>query len=118
MVSLPGRKTVFKIAYSAERCKVLPKEFRRKRKNTLQKQGGCGSIGTEGTPTNGASPFNSGNYSVVFGERVGRSNFLFLQELQSLVVLINEDNKCNGFDDHQCKSKKVLISNHFTTPFA
>ena len=30
----------------------------------------------------------------------------------------NEDNKRNGFDDHQCKSKQVFISNHFTTPFA
>ena len=73
---------------------------------------------TEGTPTNGASPHSLGNYSVNLGQGVGRGNFLFLQELQSLVVLENEDNKCNGFDDHQCKSKQVFISNHFTTPFA
>ena len=29
-----------------------------KQKSTLQNQDGCGSIGTEGTPTNGASPLD------------------------------------------------------------
>ena len=87
-------------------------------KSTLQKQGGCGSIITEGTPTNGASPFGSGNYSVYFGESMGRSNFLFIWKLRLLVVLANEDNKCNGVNDNQCKSKQVFICNHFTTPFA
>ena len=42
----------------------------------------------------------------------------FLQELQSLVVLINEDNKCNGLNENHCKRKEVFICNHFTTPFA
>ena len=73
---------------------------------------------TEGTPTNGASPLDQEITPFTFGRGVGRSNFLFLQELQSLVVLINEDNKCNGFNDNQCKIKQVFISNHFTTPFA
>ena len=50
-------------------------------KTTLQKQGGCDTIVSEGTPTNGASPFESGNYSVDFGESVGRGNFLFFMEI-------------------------------------
>ena len=87
-------------------------------KSTLQKQGGCGSIITEGTPTNGASPLRLGNYSVNLGQGVGRGNFLFLQELQSLVALENEDNKCNGLNENHCKRKEVFICNHFTTPFA
>ena len=73
---------------------------------------------TEGTPTNGASPLDQEITPFTFGRGVGRSNFLFLQELQSLVVLINEDNKCNGLNENHCKRKEVFICNHFTTPFA
>ena len=84
----------------------------------LQKQDGCGNIITKGTPTNGASPFGLGNYSVFLGKGKGRGNFLFIWKLRLLVVLANEDNKCNGLNENQCKSKQVFICNHFTTPFA
>ena len=63
-------------------------------------------------------PLNLGNYSVALGEERDGVISCFYRKLQSLVVLQNEDNKCNGIDDHQCKCKQVFISNHFTTPFA